>query len=116
LSRLRVVKISLRVQIFKDTTDGVKGEKHTFMMVGPRNHSSPASPSPASISPLPSPSTKRRASRLGKRNPILPTLDIESSSRRRWVFGDVSVRPKPMKLLKEAESENVEERATLNDS
>jgi hypothetical protein len=93
LSRLWVVKISLRVQVVKDTSEIVKGKKHTFMIVGPRNHNSPASPSPASISPLPSLSTKIRASRFGKRNPILPTLGIESTSGRRWVFGDVSVRP-----------------------
>lgn len=60
-------------------------------MLGPRSHNSPESPSFASLTS----STTRRASRLGRSCPTLPTLLKEYSSESRCVVGDVSVKPYP---------------------
>lgn len=61
------------------------------MMVGPRNHSSPFSPSGASV-----PSSRTNlASRLGSIGPIVPALVSHVSAKLKWEVGDVSVRPYP---------------------
>lgn len=59
------------------------------MMLGPRIHSSPGSPSLASsVSSMTS-----RASRLGSNGPMLPILVRKSFAGSKCDVGDVSVRP-----------------------